>query len=156
MRSKSSLLGLLAWLALCFAAAWFGSLFPPGDWYAALAKPAFTPPDWVFAPVWTALYLLMALAAWLVWKDGGWAGAGPALTLFLVQLALNAQWSYLFFGLHRPDLALFDILALWLALLGTVAAFWRRRPLGGGLLLPYLLWVSFAAVLNFCLWRLNP
>jgi tryptophan-rich sensory protein len=156
MKTGYAAAGLLAWLALCFAAAGFGSLFPPGNWYAALAKPAFTPPALIFAPVWTALYLMMAVAAWLVWKDGGWAGAGPALTLFLVQLALNAQWSYLFFGLHRPGLAWFDILALWLALLGTVAAFWRRRPLAGALLLPYLFWVSFAAVLNFALWRLNP
>jgi tryptophan-rich sensory protein len=151
----SSRVGLLFWVALSFAAAGVGSRFPPGDWYAHLAKPAFNPPAWVFAPVWTLLYLVMGLAAWLVWRERGVARAAPALALFLVQLALNAAWSWLFFGLHHIGWALLDLAALWLAIGVTLLAFWAHRPLAGLLMVPYLLWVSFAALLNFQLWRLN-
>jgi len=107
----------------------------------------------VFAPVWTGLYLLMGIAAWLVWSDKGWTWA---LMLFLIQLALNAAWTWLFFGLQRPGLALFEICLLWLAILATLIAFWRIRPLAGGLLVPYLVWVTFALLLNAELWRRNP
>ena len=151
-----SALVLAAWLALSFAAAAAGAVFMPGDWYAALKKPSWNPPNWIFGPVWTALYTIMAIAAWLVWKRGGFAGQRVALSLFLVQLFFNTLWSPLFFGLHHPALAFVDIVLLWLALLCTVVAFWKASPLAGALLVPYLAWVTFASALNFALWRLNP
>ncbi len=127
----------------------------PDDWYNALQKPAFNPPGWVFGPVWAFLYLTMGIAAWLVWlKHGFRCGAAP-LGLFAGQLLLNAIWSGLFFGMENPLLAFFDIVALWLALLATTVAFFRASAPAGWLMVPYLLWVSFAAVLNFELWRLN-
>jgi translocator protein len=148
-------IGLAFWLTVTCSAAWIGSRFQPGEWYAALVKPALTPPAWVFGPVWTLLYLMMAIAAWLVWRSQGLNGALGPLGLFLAQLALNALWSYLFFGLKRPGLAFLDIVALWLAILATLIAFWRAYPTAGLLLLPYLLWVGFATYLNFQFWRLN-
>ncbi|HEY8485087.1 MAG TPA: TspO/MBR family protein, partial [Longimicrobiales bacterium] len=148
-------IGLAVWLGICYGAALVGSQFTANEWYRALDKPSWTPPAWVFGPVWTVLYGTMAVAAWLVWKDRGLAGARPALLLFAVQLALNIAWSWLFFGLHRPGLALVDILALWAAILATLLAFWRVRGLAGALLLPYLGWVTFAAALNYRIWRLN-
>ncbi len=149
------ILALIGWLVVCFAAASLGGLFLPGAWYAQLQKPRWNPPNWIFGPVWTLLYALMAVAAWLVWRRGGFAVQRTALRWFLLQLFLNALWSPLFFGLHKPSLGFADILLLWLALLATVAAFWKARPLAGWLLLPYLVWVSFAAVLNLALWTLN-
>jgi len=151
----TDILGLMVWLALCFGAAAFGSRFTPGEWYARLAKPAWTPPDWVFGPVWTLLYLSMAVAAWLVWRRHGLAGAAPALGLFLGQLLLNALWSWIFFGLKAPGWAFLELVALCLAVAATTVAFARLRPAAGLLLVPHLLWVSFAAALNFALWRLN-
>jgi benzodiazapine receptor len=155
MLPRDSILALLACLAICFLAAFVGAQFSVGDWYRALPKPRWTPPNAIFGPVWTLLYALMALAAWLVWLKAGLRGAGLPLALFVVQLALNALWSYFFFGLHRPGLALTDICALWAAILATVISFWGVRPLAGVLLLPYLLWVSFAAALNYAIWRMN-
>jgi benzodiazapine receptor len=152
----SSWIGLSFWLAVTFAAAWIGSRFQPGDWYAGLIKPALTPPAWVFGPVWTLLYVMMATAAWLVWRRHGLANAIGPLILFLGQLVLNALWSYLFFGLQRPGPAFLDIVALWLATMTTLIAFWHSYPAAGVLLLPYLLWVSFATYLNFQFWQLNP
>jgi len=149
------MLGLALWLALSFAAAWVGSRYMPGAWYVSLAKPAWTPPDAVFAPVWTALYALMAVAAWLVWRRAGLKGAGVALALFVLQLVLNALWSYLFFGLHRADIAFFDIVALWFTILAVLVLFWREDRRAGALMTPYLVWVGFASCLNFALWRLN-
>jgi len=145
--------GLVGWLALCFGAAAVGARFRPGAWYAALRKPAWNPPDWIFAPVWSVLYVLMAAAAWSVWRQ---AGVAPQLGLFLLQLALNAAWTWLFFGLRRPGLALAEIAVLWLAIAATVVAFWSVRPLAGWLLIPYLAWVTFAGALNAALWRYNP
>ena len=150
-----SILVLVAALAVCFGVAAFGARFEPGPWYQSLSKPAWNPPDWLFAPVWTVLYFLMALAAWLVWRQAGLSQARLALSAFGVQLALNAAWSWLFFGLHRPDLALIEIGLLWAAILTTLILFARIHTLAGILLLPYLAWVGFAAVLNFSLWRLN-
>jgi benzodiazapine receptor len=150
-----SVLALLGWLALSLTAAAMGGLFLPGEWYAALRKPAWNPPNWIFGPVWAALYIAMAIAAWLVWKRGGFRGQRTALWLFLVQLFFNALWSPLFFGLRSPALGLLNILLLWLALLGTIVAFWRARPIAGAILVPYLAWVSFATALNFALWHLN-
>lgn len=150
-----NMLGLVGWLAASFAAGWIGSRWMPGEWYAALAKPAWNPPNWIFGPVWTALYALMAVAAWRIWRQAGFGGAGVALGLFIVQLVLNALWSYLFFGLHRIDWALADILALWAAILAVLVLFWRLQAAAGALLVPYLAWVGFAAVLNHALWALN-
>jgi len=132
-----------------------GSQFRPGDWYDALAKPAWQPPSWIFAPVWTTLYLMMAVAAWLVTTHGEWRRRRLPLTFFSLQLAVNAAWSWLFFGLQRPDLALADILLLWVLLSVTLGLFLKTRRLAGILLVPYWLWVSFAALLNAELWRLN-
>ena len=148
-------LALAGWLALSFCAAAMGAFFLPGEWYAGLKKPSWNPPNWIFGPVWTALYTIMAVAAWLVWQRGGFAGQRVALALFLLQLLCNALWSPLFFGLKHPALAFADIVMLWLALSATVVAFWQVRPLAGGLLVPYLAWVTFASALNFALWRLN-
>lgn len=143
---------LLLFLALPLLAGALGAWFPPDAWYAALVKPTWNPPAWVFAPVWTALYLAMGLAAWLVWRAG--AGVRP-LALWGAQLALNAAWTPLFFGMHRPDLAFVDIVALWAVLAVTVVAFWRVTAAAGALMAPYLAWVTFAAALNLSLWRLN-
>ncbi len=142
-------------LALSFGAAAIGTPFIPGDWYAALAKPSWNPPSWVFGPVWMLLYTLMAVAAWLVWQRGEGGARRLALGLYAVQLALNAAWTPLFFGLHLLGVAFVEILLLWLAIAATIAAFHRVHRLAAWLLVPYLAWVSFAAVLNFTLWRLN-
>lgn len=143
------------WVVLCFSAGAIGSQFRPGDWYGSLAKPAWQPPPWIFAPVWTTLYLMMAVAAWLVTIHGEWRRRRLPLTFFSLQLAVNAAWSWLFFGLQRPDLALADILLLWVLLSVTMGLFLKTRRLAGILLVPYWLWVSFAALLNAELWRLN-
>ena len=148
-------LGLAFWLGVSFAAAWVGSHFQPGEWYARLNKPALTPPGWLFGPVWTVLYACMALAAWLVWRKRGLAGAKRELALFAVQLALNVAWSWLFFGLRSPGLAFADIVLLLAAIAATTAAFWRVSTTAGLLFVPYLGWVAFAGVLNFAIWRMN-
>jgi translocator protein len=144
------------WLALCFSAAAFGGLFGPGEWYAKLNKPAWNPPGWVFALVWSALYTMMAVAAWLVWRRGGLPSRRVPLAFFLSQLLLNALWSPTFFGLRNPGLAFADIALLWSVLVITLVSFWRVRLLAGALLAPYLAWVTFAAALNLAIWRLNP
>lgn len=141
VRARSrQLLALLAWILICFIPATVGAAFRPGDWYAALAKPSWNPPAWIFGPVWTTLYLMMAVAAWLVWRQGGWATQRKALNLFLVQLALNALWSPIFFGLKNPALAFAEIVLLWLAIAVTTAAFFRAHKPAAILLLPYLTW----------------
>ncbi len=153
-----SLIGLALWVGICFGAAVLGSIFTTPSvpsWYAELAKPTWTPPNWVFGPVWSALYFMMALAAWLVWRQGGLAAAPIPVTLFMVQLGLNVMWSILFFGLKMPGVAFGEIIILWFAILGTMIAFWRSTPLAGYLLLPYLIWVTFATALNFSIWRMN-
>ncbi len=126
------------------------------DWYPALAKPQFNPPSWLFGPVWTSLYLMMGVAAFLVWQRG-WANEAVriALAAFLVQLLLNGLWSILFFGMQSPGLAFFEIILLWIAIGVTLVLFRRVVPLAGTLLLPYWAWVSFAAVLNGSIWMLN-
>lgn len=148
-------LALAGWFALCFGAASLGALFMPGEWYASLRKPSWNPPGWIFGPVWTALYAMMAVAAWLVWRRGGFAAQRRPLGWFLAQLALNAAWTPLFFGLHWPGVAFAEIVLLWLAIVATLAAFRRVSRTATLLLVPYLLWVTFATVLNFTLWRLN-
>jgi tryptophan-rich sensory protein len=154
-----SLLVLAGFLLLCFGVAAAGAFFQPGSWYQELTKPSWNPPSWIFGPVWTVLYTLMAIAAWRVWRAaaaaGGWRGATPALGIFLAQLAANGLWSFLFFGLHRPALALVDILVLLALIVLTILQFRRHDRWAAWLLVPYLLWVSFATFLNFTLWRLN-
>jgi benzodiazapine receptor len=145
-------LAVFALLAAATAAA--AAQFQPGAWYAALAKPAWTPPDWVFAPVWGVLYTTIALAGWLAWRRGRRAGA--PLALWLAQLALNAGWSWLFFGLHEPGIAFLEILLLVLAIGGFIGAAAQVSRGAALLFVPYALWVAYAAALNFALWRLNP
>lgn len=156
MSRSKTVLGLIGWLLLCFAAASLGALFMPGEWYAALHKPAWNPPGWLFGPVWSALYTMMAVAAWLVWQRGGFAAQRRPLGWFLAQLVLNAAWTPLFFGLHRPGVAFAEIILLWLTIAATLVAFRPVSRAAAWLLAPYLAWVSFAAVLNGTLWRLNP
>lgn len=151
-------LGLVIALALCLGAAALGGLAtaPRIDtWYATLAKPPWNPPSWVFGPVWTVLYVLMAIAVWLVWRREGWAGAPRALALFTTQLALNVAWSWVFFGARQPGWAFVELIVLWLAIGATAWAFWPHSRTAACLLLPYWAWVSFAGVLNFAIWRLN-
>lgn len=150
--------GLAGWLLACFAAAaagGFASVNAAGS-YQQLVQPAWAPPPWLFGPVWSVLYALMAMAAWLVWRRHGFGGAGPALKLFVGQLVANALWTWLFFAWRQGLLALLDIALLWAMILAVAVAFWRLHRLAAVLLLPYLGWVSFAAALNFTLWRLNP
>jgi tryptophan-rich sensory protein len=147
---------LALFVAAVAGAAVAGSQFRPGAWYAALEKPAWTPPDWLFAPVWTALYVAIAVAGWLVWRGGASPRRSAALGFWVAQLLLNALWSWLFFGLHRPGLALVEIAALWLAILGFALAAWPVKRLATVLFVPYALWVGYAAALNLALWRLNP
>ena len=151
-------LGLIISVVICFGVAGFGGLVTDPQvpaWYAKLAKPEWTPPDWVFGPVWTVLYLCMAVAAWLVWRQAGIAAARVSLTLFAVQLVLNGFWSLLFFGFQQPGIASLEIVVLWAAILATIIAFWDRSMWASLLLVPYLAWVSFAVFLNWTIWRMN-
>ena len=151
----SPALGLVGWLVLSFATSSVGVLVRPGAWYRAIAKPDWTPPDALFGPVWTVLYVGMAIAAWRVWRQAGFGAARGALTLYLVQLTLNATWSFLFFGLHRPGWAAVEIVILLATILGTIRAFARHDRIAAMLLVPYALWVGFATALTFAIWRLN-
>ncbi|HMM66347.1 MAG TPA: tryptophan-rich sensory protein [Dokdonella sp.] len=144
---------LAVFLLLVAAAALAGAVSPPDAWFAALEKPTFNPPGWVFGPAWTTLYILMAVAAWRVYRKRGF---DLAIGAWLAQLAVNAAWTPLFFGLHRIDLALVDILVLDALVVATIALFWRRDRIAAGLMLPYLAWIAFATVLNASLWKLNP
>jgi translocator protein len=142
-------------LVVSFLPGIVGGRFEPGAWYAALDKPALTPPGWVFPVAWTALYAAMGVALYLYLRAPARPIPRAPLALFALQLVLNGAWSWLFFGLKRPDLALVDIGLLWIVLALTTAAFWRRRRVAGALLVPYLLWVSFATYLNAALFILN-
>jgi tryptophan-rich sensory protein len=147
-----NVLALMGWIALVYAAALSGIVFMPGEWYQSLNKPAWNPPNWIFGPVWTTLYVMMGVSAWLVWQR---IGAKPALVMFLIQLALNAAWTPVFFGLKNPGAAMFIIVAMWCAIAATIAAFWPRSRAAAYLLFPYLAWVTFASALNFAIWQLN-
>ena len=151
-------LGLIACLLLAAFAGSLGAIASAdaARFYAQLQQPSWAPPAAVFGPVWSTLYLLMGIAAWLAWRIGPRHGRDQALGLFGAQLAINALWSWLFFAWHRGALALADVLLLWVLVAATLVAFWRLRPLAGLLLLPYLAWVGFATALNAALWRLNP
>jgi len=150
-----SFIELCVCLLICLGAAVFGILFLPGEWYDRLIKPSWIPPDEVFSWVWSGLYVLMGIAIWLVWIRRGSKNVFLPMIFFMMQLILNAAWSWIFFGLQRPDLALADASLLWVAILITVILFWRRNVLAGVLLVPYLFWVSFAVMLNSSIWRLN-
>jgi tryptophan-rich sensory protein len=147
---------LLAFILATLVVGAVGSIFTEPSiptWYAALLKPGFSPPNWLFAPVWTALYLLMAEAAWRVWRITGLKS--PEILLYVIQLAFNLLWSILFFGLHAIFWALADLGLLLALIAGMLAAFWRRDRLAGALMLPYLGWSAFAFLLNLAIWRLN-
>jgi tryptophan-rich sensory protein len=146
---------LVLFVVICFGVSAVGAQFQPGEWYQQLYKSPLTPPNWIFAPVWAALYLAMAVAAWLVWRSATASRILP-LSLFGLQLFLNAIWSWLFFGLHEPGLAFIDIILVWCAIVATAVAFWKVNTVAGVLFLPYIAWVSFAGYLNFEIWRLNP
>lgn len=151
-------LGLAGWLLISFAAAAVGAVASvnAGDFYQQLARPDWAPPGWLFSPVWTTLYVLMGVAAWLVWRAHGFGAARAALVLFMIQLAVNALWSWLFFVWRQGALAFVEALLLWALIACTVVAFWRLHRLAAGLLLPYLAWVGFACALTFVTWRMNP
>lgn len=146
-------LALAGFVAAVLAAASTGVLFRPGAWYLTLRKPGWTPRPWMFPAVWTPLYIMMALSGWLAWREVGLLH--PAFAAYGLQLLLNAAWSPLMFGLHRPDLALADILVLWVAILVTILAFVPLSAAAAWLLVPYIAWVTVAAVLNATVWRLN-
>jgi tryptophan-rich sensory protein len=143
------------WAVLPFLAALGGAAFPPDAWFAALSKPSWQPPNYLFGPVWTTLYLMMGIAAGLVWLRGPAPAVRAALIAFAVQLLLNALWTPVFFGAQALGAALMVIVVLWLAITLTIVLFWRVQRLAAALLLPYLAWVSFATALNAALWRLN-
>lgn len=156
--ARQQALGLLSWLLVSFITAGIGAAasVTASSFYGSLERPAWAPPAAVFAPVWTTLFAMMGIAAWLVWRRGGFAAARGALSLFLIQLALNALWSWLFFGWHRGAWAFADILLLWAAMVATTVAFWRVQALAGLLFVPYRVWVSFAVVLSYTVWQMNP
>jgi translocator protein len=151
-------IGLCVFIGACFGAGAIGSWFTAASvrsWYLTLLKPPGTPPGWVFGPVWSALYVLMGTAAWLVWRQRSSADITSAVALFFFQLALNTTWSFLFFGLRQPGLALFEILTLLAAIIATMAAFAQLSQLACWLMTPYVGWVLYATFLNFGIWRLN-
>jgi len=150
--------GLFGWLLICFCAAAIGAFasIQAESFYAELVQPDWAPPASVFGPVWSVLYAMMAVAAWLVWRESEHQFLRIALTVFLLQLVLNTLWSWLFFRWQLGALAFIDIVFLWVLIFITVLLFWRVRPLAAVLLIPYLLWVTFASALNYSVWQLNP
>lgn len=154
-RRRGSPISLLFWIAVSWAAALPGALFMPDGWYRRLVKPWWTPPDALFGPVWAVLYALMGVGIYMVTRRDQHPDAPRAVVLFFVQLTLNALWSPLFFGLHRPDLALLDMGLLWLTAAAMLGAFREIRPAAGLIQVPYLLWLSFAFALNAAIWWLN-
>jgi tryptophan-rich sensory protein len=152
---RRDILGLAAFVVLCFGVSLLGgraTLPALAHWYPELAKPAWTPPPWVFGPVWTLVYPMLAVAGWLAWREGR---SHRAVLLYMLQLALNAAWPWIFFGERRIGWALVCVVVMWLAILGTLAAFWRVSRTAAILLVPYLGWVAFAAALNAALWWMN-
>lgn len=156
--SPRSWLGLVGWLALTLATGAVGGIASRSapEFYAQLSKPGWAPPASLFGPVWTTLYVLMGIAAWLVWRERGWSGARGALTLFIVQLALNALWSWLFFEWRRGGLAFVEVVVLAAMIVATVVAFARVKTASAALMAPYLAWVLFASALTWSVWRQNP
>ncbi len=158
MNHRRQLFGLVGWLAVTLVAAALGARasISAAAFYGQLAQPTWAPPASVFGPVWTFLYVLMAISAWLVWRHGGWRANRTALGLYVAQLVANVLWSWLFFGWKLGAAAFADILLLLVLIVATMLAFARRRALAAWLLLPYLAWVSFATALNHAVWQLNP
>ena len=155
---KRQFLGLVGWLVATFAAGSVGAIASAraATFYGQLTQPTWAPPAWLFGPVWSVLYILMAVAAWLIWRKHSFSGAPTALWLFVIQLFANALWTWLFFVLHRGALSLAEIVLLWLLIAATISAFWPLQRLAALLLVPYFAWVSFASALALSLWRLNP
>jgi translocator protein len=151
----ASIIGLACFITVCFLAALTGAWFRPGEWYERLKKPSWRPPNRLFAPVWTILYVMIAVAGWLIWREAGFAGAGLPLAMYALQLILNAAWTPLFFGLRRLDLGFVDIVLVWVSIIATIVLFYPIHVGATLLLLPYLAWVTFATTLNFAVWRLN-
>ena len=158
MTPRRSIATLVLAVLLCLSIGMLGSIATTtsiGTWYPQIEKPVWTPPAVVFGPAWTVLYVLMGVSLWMVWRDGAGRPRLNAMALFAVQLLLNAAWSFIFFGMRSPGWALLEIVLLWVAIAATIAAFARIRPWAAALLVPYLLWVTFAAALNLAIWRLN-
>ncbi len=153
------LVGLVFWIGICYLVAWTGALVSPGmapsDWYDALSKPTWNPPDWVFGPVWTVLYTMMGVSAWIIWDRFGLKAARVALAAFIIQLLLNGLWSRLFFGMQEPGWAFFEILILLAAIAITTVLFFRKNAVAGWLMVPYILWVGYASTLNGAIWLMN-
>lgn len=158
MTRTRSLAGLAGWLVLTFLAAAAGGFASAnaGSFYQQLVRPSWAPPGWGFGPVWSVLYLLMGIAAWMVWREREPEESRGALILYVVQLIANALWTWLFFAWRKGALSFIEILILWLLIVATIVTFWRIRRLAGTLLLPYLAWVTFASALTLAMWRLNP
>lgn len=154
----TQILGLAGWLLASFVTGAIGALASvnAAGFYGQLVTPAWAPPAWLFGPVWSVLFILMGVSAWLVWREHGFRGAGAALKLYTAQLVANALWSWLFFAWHLGAIAFAEIVVLWVLIAATIVMFWRLHRLAAILLVPYLLWASFAAALNFALWQLNP
>jgi tryptophan-rich sensory protein len=158
MSRLTEILGLAGWLAASFVTGAVGGLASVNapSFYGQLVQPAWAPPALLFGPVWSLLFVLMGVAAWLVWRKHGFRGAGVALGLFVAQLLANALWSWLFFAWQQGAMAFMEVMVLWVLIAATLRAFWRLHRAAALLLVPYLAWVSFAAVLNLALWQLNP
>ena len=158
MSKSRQVVGFIAWLGASYVTSAIGAIasIDAGSFYAEVVRPDWAPPGWLFGPVWLTLYTLMGIAAWLVWRRAGFGAVRVALTLFLVQLVVNALWSWLFFAWRLGLPALVDILVLLALIIAMLAAFWRQSRVAGALIIPYLLWVGFAAVLNYSVWQLNP
>ena len=157
--SRNPWLTFALFAAICFSVAAVGSVWTATSvrtWYVRLQKPSFNPPSWVFGPVWSILYFSMAVSAWLVWRSAGWSAPRAAFILFFIQLGFNLIWSGLFFGLHQPGLAFIDILALLASVVATAIAFRSFSEAAFWIMIPYAMWVCFASLLNFEIWRLNP
>lgn len=157
MKNGAIWLGLIGWIIVCLGAGAAGAATTASEidgWYGTLEKPTWNPPNWVFGPVWTTLYLMMSVSAWLVWKSPQRKSLMP-LYLFIGQLVLNVAWSWVFFGLHEPGWAFLEIVFLWLAIVATIISFTRCSPIAAIIMLPYLAWVTFASFLNFSIWQMN-
>jgi tryptophan-rich sensory protein len=155
--NMKNLISLIVFLAICLGIAAVAGLVTVANiptWYAGLAKPSFTPPNAIFGPVWTLLYILIAISGWMVWRKIGFSPDRP-MAIYGLQLALNFAWSFIFFGAHLVGLAVVNVLLLWLAIVWNIAMFWRVDRVAAALLLPYLAWVSFASALNVAVWQLN-
>ncbi len=158
MTERTRWIGFAVFLVICLGAGGLGAIATTPEidgWYKTVAKPTWNPPNYVFGPVWTTLFAMMAIGAWLVWRRAGFVAVRVPLLLFSVQLILNVSWSWIFFGLHQPGWAFVEIIILWFAIIATMTSFFFYSTVAGSLLIPYLVWVTFAMVLNFAIWRMN-